>query len=129
MISLPSELSTFGAVIGNILLVMLSSDKKFDDLSQTAGIRRTTAGLPNGPASYLPRSVSLMPPTTLRTLPAALSALPSLSSLASPVSLPATSFTLPLVCWAEPFIRSLSMSMFLHSRDLIQLKEPDEVSL
>src|SRR4029078_1392666 len=54
------------------LRVMLSSGKKFDDLSQTAGICRTTAGLPNCPASYLPRSVSLMPPTTLRTLPAAL---------------------------------------------------------
>src|SRR5262249_24719998 len=51
-----------------------------------------------------------MPPTALRTFPPTLSAFPSPSSLLSPVALPATSLTLPLACWAEPWMRSLSIA-------------------
>src|SRR4051794_15546456 len=62
-------------------------------------------------ACYLPRRGSFRPPTAFCTFPAALFDLPSGSSLASPVTLPATSLMAPLACFAEPSIRSLSMSM------------------
>src|SRR4051812_40489809 len=50
---------------------------------------------------YLPRRVSLRPPTAFCTFPAALSDVPSASSLASPVTLPATSLMAPLACLPE----------------------------
>src|SRR5512133_284418 len=69
-------------------------------------------------------SASLRPPIAFWTLPSTLSALPSACSLASPVALPMVSLIEPLISFADPAIRSLSMTTYSYRGHKLRVSTP-----